>query len=86
MTQEWTGEERRKDALKKEFKAVVREVLKEELCAANLIDGPTHVAHHQAIAEFLALAQHAKKTVVGAFVMGILALLVLGLAVWKGNA
>lgn len=66
-------------------RSAVSDALKQELRGANLIDGPTHIAHHQAIDEFLSLAKHAKKTFVGAIIMGIFALLMLGVAVWKGT-
>lgn len=71
--------------IKAVVKSAVAEALKDELRAANLIDGPTHIAHHQALSEFLSLTRHAKKTFVGAVIMGCIALLMLGIAVWRGQ-
>ena len=65
--------------------AAVRGAVREELRGANLIDGPTHIAHHHALAEFLSLMKHAKKTMIGAFVLGLVGILLLGLAAWRGN-
>lgn len=64
------------------IREAVAEAVRGELRGANLIDGPTHIQHHQAIAEFLALTRHAKKTVIGGFMLGLMALLLLGLAAW----
>lgn len=65
---------------------IVRQAVREELRGANVIDGPTHIAHHQAIAEALGMVAHAKKTVIGTLVKGIMALLLLGcLAYVWGN-
>jgi len=68
-----------------EIKAIVKEAVSEALKGANLIDGPTHIAHHQALDEFLSLTKHAKKTFVGAFIMGVIALIMLGMAAWRGQ-
>lgn len=84
----WKGNDRRapdpmKTEIKAEIGAIVAEAVRDALRGENLIDGPRHVAHHQAIDEFLSLAKHAKKTAVGGFVMGVLVLVVLGIAVWR---
>ncbi len=75
-------EERVTTAIRQEIKAAVREAVAEALKGANLIDGPTHIAHHQAIAEALSMAAHAKKTFVGSLVKGLMALLLLGCLAW----
>ena len=67
---------------KEDIKAVVKEAVSEALKGANLIDGPTHIAHHQAIAEALNMASHAKKTVIGTVVKGVMALVLLGCLAW----
>lgn len=72
------------DCIRDVIRQAVAEAVKRELRGANLIDGPTHLAHHQAMEEFMALAKHAKKTAVGAFIMGVFALMLLGAAAWKG--
>ncbi|MCL1939944.1 MAG: hypothetical protein FWG04_04720 [Desulfovibrionaceae bacterium] len=78
----YTGPERRAAVNEAQLKKAVKEAVSEALKSANLIDGPTHIAHHQAIAEALSMASHAKKTVVGAVVKGIMALLLLGCLAW----
>lgn len=65
-----------------EIKEAVREAVCEALRGSNIVDGPTHIAHHQAIEEFLTLTKHAKKTVIGSLVLGVIALLLLGVASW----
>ena len=62
--------------------AIIKQAVREELAGANLIDGPTHIAHHQAMAEALNLMAHAKKTIVGSLVRGVMALLLLGCLAW----
>lgn len=80
MTASASGERRRN--MDEQIKAAVREAVSEALRGANLVDGPTHIAHHQAIEEFLVLTKHAKKTVIGSLVVGVLSLLLLGIAAW----
>ncbi|MDR0338730.1 MAG: hypothetical protein LBH65_00460 [Desulfovibrio sp.] len=72
-------------AMKKEIKDMVSEAMSEALKGANIIDGPTHIAHHQFLEENIVLARHAKKTAVGLFIKGIGALLLLGLLafIWQ---
>jgi hypothetical protein len=65
--------------------AIVKQAVREELAGANLVDGPTHIAHHQALAAALTLMEHAKKTVIGALVRGVMALLLLGCLAWVWN-
>ena len=62
--------------------AVVKQAVREELAVANLVDGPTHIAHHQALAEALSMIAHAKKTLVGTLVRGLMALLLIGCLAW----
>ena len=82
----YAGPERRRAVdearLKEAVKEAAREAVSEALRGANLIDGPTHIKHHQAIEEFLNLTLHAKKTVVGAVIKGLCWLLLAGFAVW----
>lgn len=73
------------EPLPETVRAVVKEAVSEALRGSNIIDGPTHIAHHQAVAEFLSLAGHAKKTLVGAVVFGLFSLLLLGVAAWKAQ-
>lgn len=69
-----------------EIRALVKEAVAEALRGANIIDGPTHIAHHQAIGEILSLAGYAKKKIVGGIVSGLLCLLLLGAAVWVAGS
>ena len=78
MTASSAGERRRH--MDEQIKQAVREAVSEALRGANLVDGPTHIAHHQAIEEFLVLTKHAKKTVIGGVVLGVLSLFLLGIA------
>ena len=80
MTASASGERRRN--MDEQIKRAVREAVSDALRGANLVDGPTHIAHHQAIEEFLSLTKHAKKTVIGSLVVGVLFLLLLGIAAW----
>ncbi len=85
MNGEYVGPERRA-VTEARLREAVKEAVAEALRGNNLIDGPTHIAHHQAIEEFLALTKHAKKTVIGSLVVGLLSLILLGLAAWvAGN-
>ena len=65
-----------------QIRDAVKEAVAEALKGANLIDGPTHIAHHQAMSEALNLMAHAKKTIVGSLVRGVMALLLLGCLAW----
>lgn len=80
----WDGVERRRpDTLKAEMiRAMVAEGVKEALKDASLIDGPTHIKHHQAIEEALVLLRHARKTGVAAIVSSLFVLLALGVGAW----
>lgn len=80
MTASAGGERRRN--MDEQIRTAVREAVSEALRGANLVDGPTHIAHHQAIEEFLVLTKHAKKTVIGGVVLGLLSLFLLGIAAW----
>ena len=82
MRTAYAGPERRQAAHEALIKKAVREAVSEALKGASLIDGPTHIAHHQAMAEALSMASHAKKTVVGVLVKGFMALLLLGCLAW----
>lgn len=77
------------DQTRDEMRQLVKEAVSEALKGANLIDGPTHIAHHQALEEFL----QTKRTVTragyvalaGSFVAGLLALLILGIKEWAAK-
>ena len=70
------------EQVKAMIREATREAISEALRGASIVDGPTHIAHHQAIDEFLKLTVHAKKTMVGAIVLGLTTLLVLGFGAW----
>ncbi len=78
----YAGPERLRPMNETQIKEAVKEAVAEALRGANLIDGPTHIAHHQAIEQFLGLTLHAKKTVIGALVKGLCWLILAGFAVW----
>ena len=82
----YAGPERRRPLDEARITAAVKEAAREAVAdalrGANLIDGPTHIKHHQAIEEFLNLTLHAKKTVVGAVIKGLCWLLLAGFALW----
>lgn len=63
-----------------DVKEAVREAVREELRAANIIDGPTHVRHHEFIDDLCESFDTAKKTtikvVVNALVIGVIAAIV----------
>ena len=65
-----------------QIKAVVREAVAEALKGANLIDGPTHIAHHQAIEEQLQLFRHAKKGLISVIISGLAGLIAWGMWAW----
>lgn len=65
-----------------EIKDAVREAVTEALKAANIIDGPTHIAHHQAIEEQLQLFRHAKKGLVSVIISGLAGLIAWGMWAW----
>lgn len=65
-------------------KTAAREAVREEFKSQNL-DGPTHTKHHQAMEDILTLTKYAKKTFVGAVVVGLISLLALGIYAWKAN-
>ena len=64
------------------LRQVVKEAVKEELLGANLVDGPTHLAHHQEIENFIRLKQHAEKTGIATVIVGLIGLTVLGVWAW----
>ncbi len=65
-----------------QIKAVVHEAIRDALRESNLIDGPTHLAHHQALEEQLQLCRTAKRGLVTSFVMGLCGLIAWGLWAW----
>lgn len=78
---------------KEEVQAWVREATAEAVAdalkAANIVDGPTHLRHHQFIEDFCSTYGQVKKAgitaVVTLVVTGLLALLVLGFSHWSGK-
>ena len=78
----YTGPERRRSEQEDMIRKAVKEAVAEALKGANMIDGPTHIAHHQAINEALEMFSHAKKTFIGILVKGLAGLLVLGILAW----
>lgn len=65
-----------------EIKQAVKEAVSEALRGANLVDGPTHIAHHQALEGLLQAKQEAYKVGVRTVVVGFIGLVVLGIATW----
>ena len=65
-----------------EIKAIVKEAVSEAIRGANLIDGPTHIAHHHMLEEQMMLVRHAKKGLLSALVAGLCALLAWGMWAW----
>lgn len=60
-----------------EIREVVREAVRDELKAANIIDGPTHIKHHEFIGDLCESFDTVKKTtlrvLVNAMVIGLIA-------------
>ncbi|NDV19231.1 hypothetical protein GO013_07335 [Pseudodesulfovibrio sp. JC047] len=60
-----------------DIKQAVREAVREELKAANIIDGPTHIRHHEFIDELCESFDTVKKTtlrvLVNCLVLGVIA-------------
>ncbi|MDR1685215.1 MAG: hypothetical protein LBR82_02035 [Desulfovibrio sp.] len=69
-----------------ELKGLVRNAVAEALKASNLIDGPTHLAHHQAIEEMLQAKRAATRagirTAVTITIGGLISLIILGVKEW----
>lgn len=65
-----------------QIRAVVREAVNDALKGNNIIDGPTHIAHHLAIEEQLQLFRHAKKGLISVLVSGLAGLIAWGLWAW----
>lgn len=64
------------------LRQVVKEAVKEELLGANLVDGPTHILHHQEIESWLQMKKHAQKTGIATVIIGLIGLTVLGIWAW----
>jgi len=77
-----SGPEHRRDRHEDLLKRAVKEAVAEALKESSLIDGPTHIAHHQAMAEALSMVSHARKTLVGAVARGLVVLFFLGCLAW----
>ena len=60
------------------IRKIVKDAVSEALQDVYQIDAATHYAHHMAISETLEMASHAKKTLVGAVVKGLLGAAFLG--------
>lgn len=85
MADIYAGPERRQADLEAQIKKAVSEAVADALKGANLIDGPTHIVHHQAIEEWMAAKRWASKAAITVFVTGVLGLLVLGIKQWVGK-
>lgn len=78
---------------KEDIQAWVREAAGEAVAdalkAANIVDGPTHLKHHQFIEDFCCTYGQVKKAgitaIVTILVTGVIALLVLGFTHWSGK-
>lgn len=69
----------------------VREAVGDALSAANIIDGPTHIKHHQILQEFCDTYSKVKTTsitvLVATFIGGVITIVVLGFRAWiKGSS
>ena len=64
---------------------LVKEAVAEALRESNLIDGPTHIAHHQALEEQLQLCRTAKRGLATSFVMGLCGLIAWGMWAWVNH-
>ena len=60
----------------------MKDAVKEALKEINLVDGPTHIAHHQALEEVIQAKRAAAKFALKAFIGGIVGLIILGLKAW----
>jgi hypothetical protein len=82
--QEWVGEAAGKAAGEAAAKAVA-----EALKAANIVDGPTHLRHHQFLEDFCNTYGQVKKASIVAIVTllvgGIFTLVILGFTHWSGK-
>ena len=79
----WQGAERRaSDYDRAVLKQDVSEAVKEALKGINLIDGPTHIAHHQELERILSLKDHAQRVGVGVIITGVIGLIVIGFGAW----
>jgi hypothetical protein len=67
----------------------VKEAVSEALVNANLVDGPTHIRHHQVLQEFCETYNKVKLTgitvTVTAIVTGIITVCVLGIRAWMAS-
>jgi hypothetical protein len=70
------------DMTREEIRAAVKEAVTEALRGANLIDGPTHIAHHQALEDMLQAKRHAWKVSITVIIGGLIGLLILGIKSW----
>ena len=67
---------------REELQALVKEAVADALRASNLIDGPTHIAHHQALEDMIQAKRHAHKVGITVIVGGLVGLLIMGIKSW----
>ncbi|MDR2075721.1 MAG: hypothetical protein LBP61_02125 [Desulfovibrio sp.] len=67
---------------REEIRSAVKEAVAEALKAANLIDGPTHIAHHQALEDMILARRHAHRVGITVIVGGLVGLLIMGIRSW----
>jgi hypothetical protein len=70
------------DLSRDDLQALIKEAVAEALRASNLIDGPTHIAHHQALEEMIQAKRHAYRVGITVIISGLIGLLVLGIKSW----
>jgi hypothetical protein len=71
-----------RSVVKEAVASAVAEAVAAALKASNLIDGPTHLSHHQAIEEMLQARRHAYKAGITVIIGGLVSLLVMGVRSW----
>ena len=86
MTAVYSGPERRQMTQEELVKKAVKEAVAEALKGANLIDGPTHILHHQEFENWIQakrlVGNVAVKVTVTAFVVGLLGMVAIGFLEW----
>jgi hypothetical protein len=64
------------------IREIVISAVNDALKGASIIDGPTHIAHHQAIDEMLHARRFAYKTGIAVIISGIFSLIAIGIREW----
>lgn len=77
------------EAERLELQRLVKEAVAEALKGENLIDGPTHILHHQWIADYCDTFSKVKIAGLTAFALtcigGVITLIVLGFRTWMAT-